>query len=169
MGSALHYNLGLRRAVKGNLCPFFDRKQIHICNIRRFKTRASRKGDRFCQHTNESIPASKVCNGMINCKDGSDEFNCTCRERLDPLKLCDNYYDCLDMSDEVGCFGCASKISCRDNNNARNNAMNNSSQQCFSKSQRCDGFENCANGKDEKDCYRMVEQEDRVSYLLSVY
>lgn len=43
---------------------------------------------------------------MIDCEDGTDEFNCTCRDYLlsmQPSAICDGTIDCADLSDERNC------------------------------------------------------------------
>lgn len=61
--------------------------------------------ERMCADGSECISAELWCDEVINCKDFSDESNCTCRERINAGKLCDGYFDCPDGEDEQGCFG----------------------------------------------------------------
>lgn len=75
--------------------------------------------------------------------DGTDEVNCTCRQRLDDKKICDTYYDCPYGEDEMECFGCGSnEYSCH----------SNIENECYSKEQKCDMFYHCSNGEDEREC-----------------
>lgn len=75
--------------------------------------------------------------------DGTDEEDCSCRSRLDPKKICDNYVDCPDGDDEVECNGCD-----RDSYSCYSGVQN----ECYSKSQKCDGIAHCTNKEDEKNC-----------------
>ncbi len=85
-------------------------ENIHLCNSWNCSS-----GFWKCQNGKHCIPQEKVCNGHIDCKDGSDEQNCenwTCAEKywkcLDKSKcihytdVCNGhgYTDCDDESDE---------------------------------------------------------------------
>ncbi|BFF98991.1 serine protease nudel [Drosophila madeirensis] len=110
-----------------------------------------------CYGGHECIPASQWCDNRVDCKDGSDESACTCGDRLDEERLCDGYQDCPMGEDELGCFGCeALAFSCYENQEefARHNRSTIS--MCYSRLERCDGFLNCLNGRDEQQCSMLV-------------
>lgn len=112
-------------------------------------------GEIECRLSGECILAQKWCDATVDCFDASDELQCTCKQRLNPARICDGYIDCPDASDEVGCFGCDPlQISCFHDNEEF--IENNQRRWCYSKHDRCDGHEQCFNGKDEEDCSRIV-------------
>ncbi|XP_073841369.1 serine protease nudel [Musca autumnalis] len=114
-------------------------------------------GEIACYGGNECIMESEWCNGMVQCSDGSDEAACTCRQRLSDDRICDGYPDCPMGEDERGCFGCDEFMySCYDN--PHEFEMNNRSMvsMCYSLLEKCDGFRNCLNGRDEMDCSIIV-------------
>ncbi|CAI2347938.1 unnamed protein product [Caenorhabditis sp. 36 PRJEB53466] len=102
------------------------------------------------------IRRSKVCDGVRDCADGSDETDCTsareCEESketqfvcdrkcLDSSRRCDGVYDCEDESDEKGCAKCPSdSIFC------------SSEKKCLPAYTRCNGAVDCADGSDEQKC-----------------
>lgn len=112
-------------------------------------------GEMACHISGECIEGQNWCDAKVDCFDASDELQCTCKQRLNPTRLCDGYIDCPDASDEVGCFGCDQlQISCFHDHEEY--LENNQQRWCYSKLDRCDGHEQCFNGKDEEDCSRIV-------------
>ncbi|KAH8305277.1 hypothetical protein KR018_010024, partial [Drosophila ironensis] len=117
----------------------------------------------------ECIAASRWCDNVVDCSDGSDESACTCADRLDEERLCDGYADCPMGEDELGCFGCESlSYSCYEKPEefARHNRSTIS--MCYSRQERCDGFMNCLNGRDEEQCSMLVtDVADHMSHAAS--
>ncbi|XP_066975872.1 uncharacterized protein [Macrobrachium rosenbergii] len=93
----------------------------------------------------ECIPEFSRCNLIQDCKDSSDEANCTCADLLKSKflnrKICDGIVDCWDHSDETNCDWCKpGQFIC------------SGSSQCIEPSQVCDGITDCEGGDDEKTC-----------------
>jgi len=108
-----------------------------------------------CADGSYCIPAEFKCDGMRECRDGSDEAEYTCRRCtpsdfmcsdgrgcIDSQKKCDGFENCHDGSDEleINCGNCTSdQFACADG------------KQCINKDNQCDdgyGF-NCADYSDE--------------------
>lgn len=48
----------------------------------------------------------KRCDRRVDCQDGTDEDDCTCRDflaNLQPAAICDGHPDCDDRTDEKNC------------------------------------------------------------------
>lgn len=110
-----------------------------------------------CFGTNQCISRSKWCDSKVDCLDSSDETACSCKSRLAKHKICDGYIDCPMASDELGCFGCDKfQYSCYESKKEFEENGKSSSMMCYSSTEKCDGFTNCKNGNDEKDCSMIV-------------
>lgn len=106
-----------------------------------------------CFSNNQCIAQDKWCDSTVDCVDGSDETACSCKSRLSKDKICDGYHDCPMGSDEIGCFGCDKfSYSCYRNRMEFIDAKKSSMSMCFSIIEKCDGTENCLNGRDEREC-----------------
>jgi len=54
----------------------------------------------------QTIKINKRCNKHLDCEDGTDEKDCTCRDYLlnfQPTAICDGHLDCEDETDEKDC------------------------------------------------------------------
>ncbi|XP_077864394.1 uncharacterized protein LOC144349923 [Saccoglossus kowalevskii] len=111
------------------------------------------------QLDNMCIQSYDVCNGVVDCIDGSDEligcedhywkcpynhFKCATGHCIMNALTCDGVMDCKDGSDELGCgdyiFSEDGRWTCEDNLTT------------IPISLRCNGFPNCRNGSDEVGC-----------------
>ncbi|XP_066900719.1 transmembrane protease serine 6 [Halyomorpha halys] len=97
-------------------------------------------------NSGECIPLQLRCNKLADCRDSSDEKNCTCAQmlkaQLQASKICDGIDDCADRSDEAGCDWCQS-----DHHYACSNA-----KICIDHKKVCDGISHCPYGDDEVNC-----------------
>ncbi|XP_050073199.1 serine protease nudel [Anopheles maculipalpis] len=109
-----------------------------------------------CFSSHQCVKRSVWCDSKTDCMDGSDESACSCVSRLPKRKLCDGYADCPLGMDEMGCFGCEKfSFSCFHTQDEYR-AAHRSGSMCYTLLEKCDGFDNCLNRKDEQDCTMLV-------------
>ncbi|KAH8418283.1 hypothetical protein KR222_011544, partial [Zaprionus bogoriensis] len=144
--------------ARGHQSPIIYASYVGVPQQQQLERHTCSQPDQLaCYGLKECIPATRWCDNVVDCSDGSDESACTCADRLDEERLCDGYADCPMAEDELGCFGCESLAhSCYQN--AEEYARHNRStlSMCYSRLERCDGFMNCLNGRDELHCSMLI-------------
>uniref|UniRef100_A0A182NKP3 Peptidase S1 domain-containing protein n=1 Tax=Anopheles dirus TaxID=7168 RepID=A0A182NKP3_9DIPT len=115
-----------------------------------------RRGWVPCFSSHQCVKRASWCDSKTDCMDGSDESACSCVSRLPKRKLCDGYADCPLGMDEMGCFGCEKFAFSCFHTADEYRAAHRSGSMCYTLLERCDGFDNCLNRKDEQDCTMLV-------------
>ncbi|XP_063244111.1 uncharacterized protein LOC134543168 isoform X2 [Bacillus rossius redtenbacheri] len=102
-----------------------------------------------CTTISQQILASRRCDKTLDCEDGSDEANCTCRDYLlhsHPEVLCNGETDCRNQSDEDNCSMCEEEeFFCFQ------------SGHCIPEELVCDHKPNCKGGEDEMNCFTLTD------------
>lgn len=116
-----------------------------------------KSGEMSCVGSMQCIPNEKWCDNVVDCVDSSDETACSCTSRINSDKLCDGYLDCPLGADEIGCFDCDRfSYSCFNSREEYERSAHLRVSMCYTVTEKCDGFQNCLNGKDEEDCSMLV-------------
>ncbi|XP_076824484.1 uncharacterized protein LOC143470314 isoform X2 [Clavelina lepadiformis] len=121
------------------------------------------------------ISTDKVCDGRKDCDFGLDESNCQYHggwcdgflcgkphERcISYSQVCDGVKQCIDGSDEYNCHYCLQQFRCsvfeREENVLATARKSTTTAQCIGLFRVCDGNVDCANQRDETNCYRWRE------------
>ncbi|XP_073770596.1 uncharacterized protein si:dkey-88l16.3 isoform X2 [Danio rerio] len=130
-----------------------------------------RSPSRLCPVTSLCITQTQICDGRIDCPDGSDEVSCIdvcskpghflCKDRRKCIEgnlVCDGHSDCLDDSDELDCSIPAKTttrpaLACRVGSKPCKDGRG-----CVPQSHLCDGDEDCKDGSDEEDCGHQCQE-----------
>ncbi|XP_040176191.1 modular serine protease-like [Anopheles arabiensis] len=135
-----------------NAASSYRRDRRKVCNYYEWKCASG-----------QCIESHQQCDGVIDCKDGSDEtsascafircpsyaFRCQYGACVDGNALCNGVRECADHSDEhAHCPGNSGTILAA-HGNCSNTEFSCRSSECIPADQVCDGQEDCPDGTDE--------------------
>ncbi|KAI4503887.1 hypothetical protein M0802_001290 [Mischocyttarus mexicanus] len=127
--------------------PVFKNIEKSVTNKDKIEPQKCCSNTYLCVPNNQCILNYTLCNGQVDCPDGSDEKNCSCKDRMLTFQLCDGYVDCPNGEDEINCSDCPEFYF-----NCYNSRYGKEYSKCIPSYKRCDGTMDCSNGKDEDDC-----------------
>ncbi|XP_047660949.1 low-density lipoprotein receptor-related protein 2 isoform X4 [Tachysurus fulvidraco] len=119
----------------------------------------------LCESTASCMSPIQLCDGKLDCPDGSDELSCIdsclkigdylCKNRrkcIERYLVCDGRSDCSDGSDEMECSAAAmpkeaAALKCR-----LGSKLCKDARDCVLNTHVCDGEIDCKDGSDEEGC-----------------
>ncbi|XP_053955273.1 serine protease nudel isoform X2 [Anastrepha ludens] len=141
----------LSSTTKQNASP--DQETSTDTNTKNF-TNSSIPGKFVCQRISQIVELKNRCDRVMDCEDGTDEDDCSCRDFLKgslSILICDGKTDCEDLTDEENCGNCtADEFLCP------------LSQMCVPMQKRCDGIVECDFHEDERDCFALTNGREIV-------
>ncbi len=111
---------------------------------------------RCLEDTTKCIPLSWLCNGKVDCPQGSDEQNCICKQdNMMQCTMTDNRKECLPSS-----WICEGFVTCQENQQQNCNFTQGRGGQfmCDSKYFWCIGDNRCVAHRDVCSCDDMKER-----------
>lgn len=122
------------------------------------------ESDIYCDSGLKCLLKGRVCDGVRDCADWSDEINCTCSSDQHQCSkgpciqhswVCDGTKDCPQGDDEGprACTTCGlDDFKCF------------KKQQCIKSFRRCDGFNDCDDSSDEVGCFYMHQDTIKATF-----
>lgn len=128
-------------------CPFSQDEDPSRCTVSNQKEACKPNSNFFLCGGNTTrphcIPKTLRCDGVKNCLNGEDEWDCKSDELENcnkALNRCNGVFDCPDKSDEANC---------KPNKCEAPNYLCLNHSKCIKYTQTCDGIQDCPLGDDE--------------------